>query len=54
MRDQETSNRKKLNLGIEAIGTVDTILSWEKLESCFGTSFKFSTETVDSPLDFIA
>ena len=45
MRDQETPNRKKLNLGIDAIGTVDTILSWDKLEICFGNSFKFSTET---------
>jgi hypothetical protein len=45
MRDQEIPNRKKLNLGIDAIGTVDTILSWEKLENCFGDSFKFSTET---------
>ena len=45
MRDQETSNRRKLNLGINAIGTVDAILSWEKLETCFGTSFKFSNET---------
>ena len=45
MRDQEIPNRKKLNLGIDAIGTVDTILSWEKLENCFGNSFKFSTET---------
>ena len=45
MRDQETTNRRKLNLGIDAIGTVDTILSWDKLEICFGNSFKFSTET---------
>ena len=45
MRDQETPNRKKLNLGIDAIGTVDTILSWDKLEMCFGGSFRFSTET---------
>ena len=45
MRDQETPNRRKLNLGIDAIGTVDTILSWDKLEMCFGSSFKFSTET---------
>ena len=45
MRDQETPNRKELNLGIDAIGTVDTILSWDKLEMCFGSSFKFSTET---------
>ncbi len=45
MRDQETPNRRKLNLGIDAIGTVDTILSWEKLEICFGTSFRFSPET---------
>ena len=45
MRDQETPNRKKLNLGIDAIGTVDTILSWDKLEMCFGSSFRFSTET---------
>ena len=44
MRDQETPNRRKLNLGIDAIGTVDTILSWSKLEICFGNSFKFSTE----------
>ena len=45
MRDQETPNRRKLNLGIDAIGTVDTILSWDKLEICFGNSFRFSTET---------
>ena len=45
MRDQETPNRRKLNLGIDAIGTVDTILSWNKLEMCFGSSFRFSTET---------
>ncbi len=45
MRDQETPYRRKLNLGINAIGTVDAILSWEKLETCFGTSFKFSNET---------
>ena len=45
MRDQETPNRRKLNLGIDAIGTVDTILSWDKLEMCFGNSFRFSTET---------
>ena len=44
MRDQETPHRRKLNLGIDAIGTVDTILSWNKLEICFGNSFKFSTE----------
>ena len=44
MRDQETPNRRKLNLGIDAIETVDTILSWNKLEICFGNSFKFSTE----------
>ena len=44
MRDQETPNRRKLNLGIDAIGTVDTILSWNKLEICFGNAFKFSTE----------
>ncbi len=44
MRDQETSNRRKLNLGIDAIGTVDTILCWDKLELCFGASFRFSTE----------
>tara|TARA_B100000989_G_scaffold274974_1_gene234159 strand:+ start:315 stop:944 length:630 start_codon:yes stop_codon:yes gene_type:complete len=45
VRDQETPYRRKLNLGINAIGTVDAILSWEKLETCFGTSFKFSNET---------
>ena len=45
MRDQEIPNRRKLNLGIDAIGTVDTILSWNKLEICFGNSFRFSTET---------
>ena len=45
MRDQETPNRRKLSLGIDAIGTVDTILSWDKLEKCFGNSFRFSTET---------
>ena len=45
MRDQETPYRRKLNLGIDAIGTVDTILSWEKLEMCFGPTFRFSTES---------
>ena len=45
MKDQGTPNRKKLNLGIDAIGTVDTILSWDKLEMCFGSSFSFNTET---------
>ena len=45
MKDQETQHRKKLNLGIDAIGMVEAILSWEKLEICFGTSFKFSAET---------
>ena len=45
MRDQEITHRKKLNLGIDAIGMVDTILSWEKLEICFGTSFRFSSDT---------
>jgi hypothetical protein len=45
MRDQESPTRKKLNLGIDAIGTVDTILSWDRLELCFGSSFSFSTET---------
>ena len=45
MRDQETPNRKKLNLGIDAIGTVDAILSWDRLEMCFGETFQFSTET---------
>ena len=45
MKDQINPARKKLNLGIDAIGTVDTILSWDKLEGCFGASFKFSTET---------
>jgi hypothetical protein len=45
MRDQETPTRKKLSLGIDAIGTVDTILSWDRLELCFGSSFRFSTET---------
>lgn len=44
MRDQELYTRKKLNLGIDAIGTVDTILSWDKLEMCFGHSFRFSNE----------
>ncbi len=45
MKDQETPNRRKLNLGIDAIGTIDTILSWNKLEICFGNSFRFSNET---------
>ena len=45
MRDQGTAHRKKLNLGIDAIGTVDTSLSWDKLEMCFGSSFRFSAET---------
>ena len=45
MKDQINSTRKRLNLGLNAIGTVDTILSWDKLEMCFGASFKFSTET---------
>ncbi len=45
MKDQETPNRRKLNLGIDAIGTIDTILSWNKLEMCFGNAFRFSNET---------
>ena len=45
MDDQETQHRKKLNLGIDAIAIVEAILSWEKLEICFGNSFKFSAET---------
>ncbi len=45
MKDQINLTRKKLNLGIDAIGTVDAILYWDKLETCFGASFKFSTET---------
>ncbi len=45
MKDQINPTRKKLNLGIDAIGTVESILSWDKLEKCFGTSFRFSTET---------
>ena len=45
MKDQINPTRKRLNLGLNAIGTVDTILSWDKLEMCFGASFKFSTET---------
>ena len=44
MKDQGTPYRKKLNLGIDAIGMVDTILSWEKLEICFGASFRFSAD----------
>ena len=45
MKDQETPSRRKLNLGIDAIGTIETILSWNKLETCFGNTFKFSNET---------
>ena len=45
MKDQETPNRRKLNLGIDAIGTIDTILIWNKLEMCFGNAFRFSNET---------
>ena len=45
MKDQETPNRKKLNLGIDAIGTIETILSWNKLETCFGNAFRFSNES---------
>ena len=45
MRDQDTPNRKKLNLGVDAIGMVETILSWDKLEICFGTSFRFSADS---------
>ena len=45
MKDQINPTRKKLNLGIDAIGTLDSILSWDKLEACFGASFRFSTET---------
>ena len=45
MKDQETPNRRKLNLGIDAIGTIETILSWNKLETCFGNAFSFSNET---------
>ena len=45
MKDHINPTRKRLNLGLNAIGNVDTILSWEKLEVCFGASFKFSPET---------
>ena len=45
MKDQINPTRKRLNLGIDAIGTLDAILSWDKLEACFGASFRFSTET---------
>ena len=45
MKDHINPTRKKLNLGIDAIGTIDSILSWGKLEICFGASFRFSTET---------
>lgn len=45
MKDQENPSKRKLNLGIDAIGTIDTILSWNKLEICFGNAFKFSNET---------
>ena len=45
LKDQETPYRKRLNLGIDSIGMVEAILSWDKLEICFGTSFKFSAET---------
>ena len=45
MKDQINPTRKRLNLGLNAIGTVDTILSWDKLEMCFGSSFKFSPTT---------
>jgi len=45
MKDQINPTRKKLNLGIDAIGTVDAMLSWDKLENCFGASFRFSAES---------
>ena len=45
MKDQINPTRRRLNLGLNAIGAVETILSWDKLEMCFGPSFKFSTET---------
>ena len=45
MKDQISPTRKKLSLGIDAIGTVDAILSWDQLETCFGASFRFSSET---------
>ena len=45
MKDQINPTRKRLNLGLDAIGTLDTILSWDKLEACFGASFRFSNET---------
>ena len=45
MRDQESPSRRKLNLGIDAIGMVEASLSWQKLEICFGTSFEFSPDT---------
>tara|TARA_B100001250_G_scaffold393420_1_gene396198 strand:+ start:302 stop:931 length:630 start_codon:yes stop_codon:yes gene_type:complete len=44
MKDQYTVARKRLSLGINAIGVIDTILNWKKLENCFGTGFKFSDE----------
>ncbi|MDC3067820.1 hypothetical protein OA005_00990 [Paracoccaceae bacterium] len=45
MKDQELVFRKKLNLGIDAVGTIDSILSWDRLEGCFGSSFRFTNET---------
>ena len=45
MKDQINPTRKKLNLGIDAIGTIDAMLSWDKLENCFGASFRFSAES---------
>ena len=45
LKDQDIPYRTKLNLGIDAIGMIEAILSWEKLEICFGTSFRFSDET---------
>ena len=44
MKDQHTLTRKRLSLGVNAIGVIDTILNWKKLESCFGNGFKFSDE----------
>ncbi len=45
MKDEVVLGRKKLGLGVNAVVEVDSVLNWKKLGSCFGSSFKFTSET---------
>ena len=45
MRDQAIVGRKKLGLGINAVLAIDSVINWKKLENCFGSGFKFTSET---------